>query len=115
MYSILLFSLLFSGCALLSGKFNKSAYQKADKIIFEEIFDKKKTEITDKSTIVQIVEILGVSQKDKMPFMAKEQLLFVRQKDTLVVYKNGTSFQDARGSYIISEESDRRLTELLRK
>lgn len=114
-YSILLFPFLLVGCVLLSGKFNKTAYQKADKIIYEEIFDKKKKEITDKSSILQIVEILGTSQKDKAPFMAKEQLLFVRQKDTLVVYKNGTSFQDARGSYSISEESDRRLTELLKK
>lgn len=114
-YIILLFPFLIAGCALLSGKFNKTAYQKADKIIYEEIFDKKKREITDKNTILQIVEILGASQKEKTPLMAKEQLLFVRQKDTLVVYKNGTSFQDARGSYSINEVSDRQLTELLKK
>ncbi|MFV0418755.1 MAG: hypothetical protein ACK5KT_08510 [Dysgonomonas sp.] len=114
-YIFLLFPFLLVGCALLSGKFNKTAYQKADKIIYEEIFDKKKREITDKSTILQIVEILGVSQKDKTPLMAKEQLLFVRQKDTLVVYKNGTTFQDARGLYSISEEADKKLTELLKR
>lgn len=114
-YIILLFPFLIAGCALLSGKFNKTAYQKADKIIYEEIFDKKKREITDKNTILQIVEILSESTKDKTQFMAKEQLLFIRQKDTLVIYKNGATFQDARGSYSINEESDRQLTELLKK
>lgn len=115
-YILLLFPFLMTGCALLSGKFNKSSYQKADKIIYEEIFDKKnRIEITDKTTILQMVEILGESEKDKTPFVAREQLLFIRPKDTLVIYKNGNTFQDARNSYSISAESEKRLMRLIKK
>lgn len=107
---------LLVGCAVLLGKFNKTTYQKADKIIYGEIFDdKENVEITDKTTILQIVQILSESKKEPNVFMAKEQLLFVRPKDTLVIYKNGTSFQDARGSYTLSDESEKRLIDLLKK
>ena len=101
---------------MLLGKFNKAAYQKADKIIYEEIFeDKTRIEVTDKTTILQIVGILGESKKESTPFMAREQLLFVRAKDTLVLYKNETAFQDARGAYSISQDAEKSLMELIKK
>lgn len=115
-YVLFLFPCLLVGCAVLFGKFDKTAYQKTDKIIYGEIFDDKgKLEITDKTTILQIVQILSESKKEPIVFMAKEQLLFVRPKDTLVIYKNETSFQDARGSYTLSDESEKRLMNLLKK
>jgi len=114
-YIFLLFPFLLAGCALLKGNFNKARYQKANKIIYEEIFENKKIEITDKTVILQIVEILGESKKESAEFMTKEQLLFVRNKDTLVVFKNGTSFKDARNTYGLSEESEKRLMNLINK
>lgn len=114
-YIALAFPLLLASCAILSGKFNKSAYRKADKIVYEEIFENKKVEITDKATILQIVEILGESKKEPANFVAKEQLLFIRTKDTLVVYKNDAGFQDARGSYVISDRAEQQLMKLLSK
>lgn len=113
---LLFMPFLLAGCAVLLGKFDKAAYRKADKIIYGEIIgSKKKIEVTDKTTILQIVEILGESKKDPTPFMAKEQLIFVRAKDTLVVYKNETAFQDARGSYSISRDAEKSLMELIKK
>lgn len=109
------FPFLLASCAILSGKFNKSAYRKADKIVYEEIFENKKVEITDKAVIFQIVEIFGESKKEPANFVAKEQLLFIRAKDTLVLYKNNAGFQDARGSYVISDEAEQRLMKLLSK
>lgn len=113
-YILIVFSCMFLSCAVLMGKFNKSAYQKADKIIYDELFENKKTEITQKEVVLNIVELLSESTKVSEEFIPKEQLLFVRAKDTLVLYKNDTYIRDSRGTYSLTNSTEKRLKELLK-
>lgn len=113
-YFILIFPFLSLGCAVLMGKFNKSAYQKADMIIYEELFENKEIEIKDKDVIFDVVELLSKSNKVSEEFVPKEQLLFVRAKDTLVLYKNDTYLRDSKGIYSLTSRAEKRIMELLK-
>lgn len=114
-YILIMFPFVLFSCAALMGKFNRSAYQKADRIIYEELFENKRTEIANKEIVLDIVELLSKSTKVSEDFIPKDQLLFVRVKDTLVLYKNGTYIKDSRGTYSLTNSEEERLMELLKK
>lgn len=104
--------LLFVACAPM-GYFNSKKYNKTQKLVYERIFEGSK-EVTNKATIDEILKIMGTAKKTPIKFITQEQFLFIDGKDTLSVWKNGTSLKDKYGTYSLSESNEIELNKLLK-
>lgn len=75
----------------------------------------EETEIADKEAMIHIVDILGKAPRGKVEFIPNEQLMFFSGKDTLTILRNGAFLQDKKGTYVLPDEVNDQLNELLNK
>lgn len=113
-YILIVFPIVLFGCIAKMSKLNKEHYHNADKIIYENLAENIMVEITDKEGIMNIVKILAEAKKSPVKFIPKEKLLFIRGKDTLMIYKNKTVFKCLEGMGCLTDGAEKELRLLLK-
>lgn len=111
-YICLFTLLLLASCSPKTLKTGR--YKGSDKIVYEKMFVGK-LEVEDKNTIDEIISLLGTAKKGPSKFIVKEQLFFIKNKDTLTIRKSESSLQNVDGSFQLDEQAEERLMKLLGK